>query len=68
MKSTRAESHLPEISERLADYALAQLQKNESEVLLNTRVSSATADEVVLDNQTRIPSKTLIWTTGTTPI
>lgn len=58
---------LPEISERLAEYALAHLQKNKIEVLLNTRVNSATADEVVLDNQTRISSKTLIWTTGTTP-
>jgi NADH dehydrogenase len=58
---------LPEISEGLANYALAQLQKNKIEVLLNTRVSSATADEVLLDNQIKIPSKTLIWTTGTTP-
>jgi NADH dehydrogenase len=58
---------LPEISEGLADYALVQLQKNKIEVLLNTRVSSATADEVLLDNQIKISSQTLIWTTGTTP-
>ncbi len=58
---------LPELSEQLAAYALRQLQKNHVEVLLNTRVNSATADEVVLNNGEKISSRTLIWTTGTSP-
>jgi NADH dehydrogenase len=58
---------LPEISTPLADYALAQLQKNKIEVLLKTRVDSAGSDVVVLDSSKKIQSKTLIWTSGTTP-
>lgn len=58
---------LPELSERLAAYALAQLQKHKIDILLNTRVSSATSYEIELDDQRKISSQTLIWTTGTTP-
>ncbi len=41
---------MPEISEDLADYALRQLKKRKVEVLLNTKVRSATAGFVELVN------------------
>ena len=41
---------MPEISEDLADYALRQLKKRKVEVLLNTKVRSATAGFVELAN------------------
>ncbi|MCH7676134.1 NAD(P)/FAD-dependent oxidoreductase [candidate division KSB1 bacterium] len=58
---------MPEISEDLADYALRQLKKRKVEVLLNTKVGSATAGFVELANKERIPTKTLIWTAGVAP-
>ncbi len=58
---------LPEITESLAAYALKELRKNNIEVLLNTKVTAANSDWVALDNDQRIPTKTLIWTSGTTP-
>ena len=58
---------IPEISEDLADYALRHLKKRKVEILLNTKVSSATAGLVELANKERIPTKTLIWTAGVAP-
>ena len=58
---------MPEISEKLADYASKKLAENGVEVLLNTRVRCATADWVELTNEERIPTKTLIWTAGVAP-
>ena len=58
---------MPEISEKLADYASKKLSENGIEVLLNTRVRCATADWVELTNEERIPTKTLIWTAGVAP-
>jgi len=58
---------LPEITKSLADYALTQLRKNAVEVLLNTKVAGAYSDWVALDNNRKISSKTLVWTTGTSP-
>ncbi len=58
---------LPEISERLAAYALRQLRKRDVEVVLNMKVASATADFMELANKERIRTKTLVWTAGVTP-
>ena len=61
-------SHImPEISEKLADYASKKLSENGVKLLLNTRVRCATADWVELTNEERIPTKTLIWTAGVAP-
>ncbi len=58
---------MPEINEKLANYALRKLKQGGIEVLLNTRVGSATANEVELSTGARIPTRTLIWTAGVAP-
>ena len=58
---------LPELDEALAAYAHAKLTVRGIEVLLNTRVASATADEVILDNSSPLPARTLVWTAGNRP-
>lgn len=58
---------MPEISESLANYALKKLRKRGVDVLLNTRISSASAGWVELSTKERIPTKTLIWTAGVSP-
>ena len=58
---------MPEIDEKLASYALRQLEKRGIRVLLNTRVTSAAQGLIELDNNERIPTETLIWTAGVAP-
>ncbi len=58
---------LPEISAELADYALRKLQARGIEFLLNTRVSGATSDAVLLGDGTQVPTRTLVWTAGNQP-
>jgi NADH:quinone reductase (non-electrogenic) len=58
---------MPEISDRLADYALRKVQARGIEVLLNTGVKSATADRVELTDGQTIPTRTLVWTAGVSP-
>lgn len=55
---------MPEISERLAAYALRKLQKRGVEVFLNTGVKAATSGWVELTNGETIPTQTLVWTAG----
>ncbi len=58
---------LPEISEELAGYALRKLQARGIEFLLNTRVSGATPEAVLLAAGRQIPTRTLVWTAGNQP-
>ncbi len=58
---------MPEISDRLADYALRKLRARGVEVLLNTGVKSASADWVELTDGQIIPTRTLVWTAGVSP-
>lgn len=58
---------MPEISERLADYALKKLRERGVEVLLNSGVKSATSDEVEFTNGQVVPTRTLVWTAGVSP-
>ena len=58
---------LPEISADLADFALRRLQARGIEFLLNRRVASATAQQVQLDDDTELPTYTLVWTAGNRP-
>jgi NADH:quinone reductase (non-electrogenic) len=58
---------MPEISERLAAYALKKLRARGVEVLLNTGVKSAGADWVELTDGQAIRTRTLVWTAGVSP-
>ena len=58
---------LPEVSEELGAFALQKLRKSGVEIMLNARVSGATAKSVKLHIDKIIPCHTLIWTGGVTP-
>jgi len=58
---------LPEIPPRLGDYAAHELVKRGVEIRVGTTLASVDADEVVLGDGTRIPSRTLVWTAGVRP-
>ena len=55
---------LPELGEKLGDYATAELRKNGVEIHLGARVAAYEEGAVVLDNGERIPTETLVWTVG----
>lgn len=55
---------MPEINAELAGYALEKLRQRKVEVVLNTKVRSATSASVTLSNDEEIATKTLIWTAG----
>lgn len=63
----RGDRILPELSARLAQYAEQKLRNRHVDILLNTRVVSATANNVYLDNGTNIATDTLITTVGSSP-
>ncbi|MEJ7642854.1 MAG: FAD-dependent oxidoreductase [Candidatus Nitrosocosmicus sp.] len=58
---------LPEVPFDLAEFTLKSLRENGVEIMLNTRVSGATADSVILNNGSAISCHTLIWTGGIGP-
>lgn len=58
---------LPELSPRVADYALRQLRRRGVEVRLNTRLAAATPFEAVLEGGEKIPTRTLVVTVGNAP-
>jgi NADH:ubiquinone reductase (H+-translocating) len=58
---------LPEVPDELAEFTLNKLRENRIEVMLNTRVSGATSNNVVLNNGLPISSHTLIWAGGVKP-
>ena len=58
---------LPELGESLGKYTQKVLARREVEVRLNTRVKSMTKTRVFLVDGVAIPSRTLVWTAGTTP-
>jgi hypothetical protein len=55
---------LPELGEKLGEYATQKLREHGVEVLLQRRVASADAKCVTLSDGTSIPAHTLIWTVG----
>ena len=55
---------LPELGEKLGKYATQKLRDHGIEVLLESRVASATASCVTLKDESVIPAQTLIWTVG----
>jgi NADH dehydrogenase len=58
---------LPEMSKELAEFALQKLRNSRVEVVLNSRVISATEDSVKLNDDTIIPTKTIVWSGGVAP-
>jgi NADH:quinone reductase (non-electrogenic) len=58
---------LPEIPSRLGEYAARELQERGVEIHVGTTLESISADEAVLGDGTRIPTKTLVWTAGVRP-
>ncbi len=58
---------LPELGESLGRYAQKQLGRRGVEVRLKTKVTGYDGKEVALDDGTKIATRMLIWTAGTTP-
>jgi NADH dehydrogenase len=58
---------LPELPESLSHYAQRLLAHRQVDIRLHTRLAAVTADEAILDDGTKIPTKTVIATIGATP-
>ncbi len=58
---------LPEIPSRLGEYADRELRERGVEIHVGTTLESVSADEAVLSDGTRIPTRTLVWTAGVAP-
>ena len=58
---------LPELGESLGRYAQQVLARRGVEIVLTTKVTSMTENEVVLAGNVRVPASTLVWTAGTIP-
>jgi NADH dehydrogenase len=57
---------LPELDPALGEYAGRELQRQGIDVRINTKVTAMTGHGVTLSDGTVLPSRTLIWTAGTT--
>ena len=55
---------LPEVSEGLGEYTLAQLRSRGMEIHLQTRLESCVDGHVVLSDGTECDAETLVWTAG----
>jgi NADH:ubiquinone reductase (H+-translocating) len=58
---------LQPLDEELARYAVEQMERRGTRVLLNTSVKAVRADAAVLSNGEPIPTRTVIWCAGVTP-
>jgi len=58
---------LPELGESLGRYAQKKLAERGVEIRIKTKVSTYDGQEVTLDDGTKIATRMLIWTAGTTP-
>jgi NADH dehydrogenase len=58
---------LPEIDEKLADYALAELRGRGIEVRLGTTLDEVTATTATLSTGETVPTRTVVWTAGVVP-
>jgi NADH:quinone reductase (non-electrogenic) len=58
---------LPELSASLGRYAEKRLGERRVEIRLKTKVAAYDGQEVTLDDGTKIATRMLIWTAGTTP-
>jgi NADH dehydrogenase len=55
---------LPEIPPRLGEYAARELAARGVEIHVGTTLRSVSAEEAVLGDETRISTRTLVWTAG----
>jgi NADH dehydrogenase len=58
---------LPELGEKLGAYAQQKLAARKVEIKVNTRVTGVSERGVELSDGSAIPTKTLVWTAGTSP-
>ncbi len=58
---------LPEVGERLGEYAVRRLRERGIDVRLETRLSSCTDRVAQLSDGARYPTRTLVWTAGVRP-
>ena len=58
---------LPEVGERMSTYVVRELRGRNIDVRLNTRLESCTGRTAVLDDGSRYPTRTLVWTAGVKP-
>ena len=58
---------LPELTERLGRYAQEQLARRGVEIRPKSKVTGFDGQEVTLDDGTKIATRMLVWTAGTTP-
>ncbi len=62
-----ADRVLPEIDEKLADYAVSELRGRGIEVRLGTTLDSVEAESVRLSTGEVVPTRTVVWTAGVRP-
>jgi NADH dehydrogenase len=58
---------LPEIDEKLADYAVRELRGRGIEVRLGTTIEEVVADSATLSTGETVPTRTVVWTAGVRP-
>jgi NADH:ubiquinone reductase (H+-translocating) len=58
---------LPEIDERLADYAVRELRGRGIEIRLGTTVEEVQSDSATLSTGETVPTRTMVWTAGVQP-
>jgi NADH dehydrogenase len=58
---------LPEIDERLADYAVRELQGRGIEIRLGTTIEAVDAESATLSTGEKVPTRTVVWTAGVKP-
>jgi NADH dehydrogenase len=58
---------LPEVSRELAEYTVDELRKRGMDIRLNTRLSSAVDQHIILSDGEEFDADTLVWTAGVKP-
>ena len=58
---------LPKLGEQMGLYAQKKLGERRVEILVNTKVKAISDESVELSDGTKIRTKTLVWTAGTSP-
>jgi NADH dehydrogenase len=58
---------LPEIDQKLADYAVSELRGRGIEIRLGTQLEEVGADSVRLSTGESVPTRTVVWTAGVKP-
>jgi NADH dehydrogenase len=58
---------LPEIDEKLADYAVRELRGRGIEVRLGTTIEAVDGDSATLSTGETVPTRTVVWTAGVRP-